>query len=161
MQMNARTMGRILGIAVCILIVLRLLSFVLEGEEGRLKRTIYKAKRAIEREDIVRLPAYISIQYNDDYGNDRRSLLAVAKSFFDEFKDIIILIDSLDITINGEDAKVRIKATVYWKENSSEQVVYETTDVRAHFRKKERQWKLIKLEFLEPEQRRHFNPLIG
>ena len=161
MRINGKRMGVALGIAICFFIVFHLLSFVFESEEGRLKRTIYRAKRVVERKNLVRLTSYISIKYDDDYGNDRRSLLLIAKSFFDDYRDILILINSLDMTIGDEDATVSIKATVYWKENNSEQLVYDTTDVTAHFKKKDKQWKLIKLEFLDSEQKRLFNPMIG
>ena len=51
------------------------------GEEARLKRIIYSAKRATEKEDFLRCISYVSFDYRDSYGNDRHSLLYILKHF--------------------------------------------------------------------------------
>ncbi len=161
MKHNIKTIAILLIIVVFALFAIRIVKIALEGEEGRLKRTIYKAKRLTEREHIVALTNYISSDYSDELGNDRRSLLFIAKSFFDEYRNILIPIKELDIEIEGENASVHIEATVYWQENDSTNIIYDTAEVKAKFKKDKSGWKLIELEFLEQKNKQLFNPLIG
>ncbi len=150
-----------LAIVIGALSITRVVTILLEGENGRLKRAIYKAKRFAERENIIGLTNHISLNYYDEFGNDRRSLLFITKSFFDEYKNILILIDTLEIKIEGEDAIVHIEAIVYWQENVSSDIIYDTVEVKAGFKKEQKRWKIIELEFFEPEKKRLFNPMIG
>ena len=161
MKLNIKTVCITVAIVICALLTIRVVTMLFEGEEDRLKRTIYKAKRHAERENIVALTNYISLDYYDELGNDRRSLLLIAKSFFDEYRNILILIDELEIEVEGENADAHIKATVYWQENVSSEIIYDTAEVKARFKKEQNHWKLIKLEFFEPEKKRLFSPMIG
>jgi hypothetical protein len=160
MKLDAKKILLTVAAIICVLFIFRTVTMILEGEEGRLKRTIYKAKRFAERENIISLTNYISRDYYDELGNDRRSLLLIAKSFFDEYKNILIHIDTLEMTIE-EKAAVQIEATVYWQEPSSENIFYDTAKVKAIFKKEQKDWKLIELKFFEPEKRKLFHPMVG
>jgi hypothetical protein len=154
----------ILILAICfilITIVVRLTAFILEGEEGRLKRTIYKVKRLAEREDILRLTDYISSDYEDELGNDRRTLLFIAKGLFDECKNILILINSLEIEMVGDNAETLVEAAVYWQENNAGNFSCDHVRCKAIFIKDDNGWELIELQFFDPEEKRTFNPNIG
>lgn len=161
MKLNIKTIFLTLAIAICALFIIRGIAILTEGENGRLKRTIYKAKRLTERENILALVDHISPDYSDELGNDRRSLLLIAKSFFDDYRNILILIDVLEIEIEEKNAIAHIEATVYWQGNISSDITYDTVKVKASFRKKRNRWKLTELQFLEPEKKRLFNPMIG
>lgn len=160
-KINLKRTSRLLLAVVCMLAAIHITSVIFETEETRLKRTIYKAKRLTERENIVGLTNYISIDYSDELGNDRRSLLLIAKNFFDEYKNILILIDALDITVKEEKAFAHIKAMVYWQEKSSEDIISDAAEVEANFKKEGNNWRLIELKFFEPEKKNLFHPMIG
>ena len=161
MKLNIKRIWITLAAIICILFIFRVVTIILEGEKGRLKRTIYKAKRVAERENIVGLTKYISADYYDELGNDRRSLLLITKSFFDEYRNILIVINTLEIIIEEEKAAARIEATVYWQESSSHNIIYDTAEVEAIFKKEQSDWKLIELKFFEPEKKRLFHPMLG
>lgn len=161
MTLNLKRVSTTIAVIICVILISRAVIIMIEGEEGRLKRTIYKAKRLTERENILRLTNYISSDYYDELGNDRRSLLFIAKIFFDNYKNILILINSLEISIEDENATADIEATIYWQENESKNIVYDTTKVKAIFKKEEAHWKLIELKFFEEQKKRLFHPMIG
>jgi len=149
------------SIIIGIFLAVRIIVVLTEGESGRLKRTIYKAKSAAERENLVGFTKYISPRYSDELGNDRRMLLLTAKSLFDDYRNIIILIDTMEIEVNGIEGTASIDATVYWRENDSSVIIHDTAKVEAKFLKERKQWKLIELKFLEAQKRRFFNPMIS
>ena len=161
MRFNAKTIFLSLVIALSAVLIIRGLVILSEGEEGRLKRTVYKAKRLAEREDILALTNHISLDYHDELGNDRRSILLIAKSFFDEYRNILILINSLGIEIEENTALASIEATIYWQGNVSSEITYDTAEVKAIFKKEQNRWRLTELRFLEPEKKRLFNPMTG
>lgn len=161
MKLNLKTVCVALAVIICVFSIARVTIIIIEGEKGRLKRTIYKAKRHTERENILGLTGYISREYSDELGNDKQTLLLIAKTFFKEYRNILILIDALEIAIDENDATTNIEATVYWQEKSSENIIYDTLKVKARFKKEERHWRLIELEFFEPEKKRLFSPMMG
>ncbi len=161
MRISAKGTAIALLVAACLIVAGRGILLFLEGEEGRLKRAVYRAKRYAERENIVGLTSCISIDYHDELGNDRRTLLFIAKHFFEEYRNILILINELDTEIEDTSAKVRVEATVYWQENDSPQITYDTAEVEAYYTKERKEWKLIRLKFFESDKKRLFNPMIG
>jgi len=161
MKLNIKTACTTFVVALGIFIIIRVMATALGGEEGRLTKTIHKAKRLAERENIVGLRDFISADYSDELGNDRRSLLFIAKNFFDEYRNILILIDALKIAIDEKKAVADIEATVYWQEKTSQNINYDTAKVKASFKKEENRWKLIELRFFEEEKKNLFHPMIG
>ena len=161
MKFNIKTTCIMFVAILSMLFISHIIIIMLEGEKGHLKRTVYKAKRLAERENIVGLTNYISIDYSDELGNDRHTFLLIAKNFFDEYKNILILIDALDIKIQEEKASCHIKATVYWQENSSKDIMSDIAEVEANFKKEGNNWRLIGLEFFQPEKKNLFHPMIG
>ena len=161
MKLDPKRVAITAAAIICVLLISRAVTIMLEGEEGRLKRTIYKAKRLTERENILMLTNYISADYFDELGNDRRSILFIAKTFFDNYKNIVIHINSLEISIEDENASADIETTVYWQENESKNIVYDMAKVKAIFKKEQNHWKLIELKFYEKEKKRLFHPMIG
>ncbi len=161
MKLNVKTTCITLAILICALFAVRAVTISLEGEKGYLKRTIHKIKRLAERESMLALTNYISPNYYDELGNDRRSLLLIAKGFFGEYKNILIAIDTLEIEIEDGSASAHIEATVYWQEDVSSDIIYDTVEVEAKFKKERNSWKLIELRFFEPEKKLLFSPMIG
>lgn len=161
MKKDVKTLWITLAAVLSILFLSRALILMAEGEEGRLKRTVYRIKRLAEKENLAGLADYISAEYADELENDRRSLLFIAKTFFDNYKNIVILINTLDLTVEGEDASLGIEATVYWQEAPSKEVLYDTAKVKAAFKNEAGRWKLKELKFFENEKKRLFHPMIG
>ena len=161
MGRNIKIVFMAFAVAISVLLIIRGITILSEGESGRLKRTIYKTKRLAERENILALTSHISRNYYDELGNDRRSLLLIAKSFFDEYRNILILINALEIEIDGENASAHIEASVYWQEDTAPEIIYDTVEVKAMFKKELNHWRLIELRFLEPEKKRLFSPMVG
>ena len=122
------------------------------GEEGRIKRVIYAAKKATEREDIFKCISFVSRDYADKYGNDRRSLFVAAQNFFDAYDNIIIGIRQLEISLDTDSAEAAIEATVIARNAQREETnIFETETAKflVFFRKGESGWKVTSLEFLD------------
>lgn len=150
-----------IAIAVTVLSGMHIFSLITEGEEGRLKRAIYKAKRAAEKEKLLSLPDHISADYHDELGNDRRTLLAIARIFFQDCDKIVILIDSMEVTVEGQEGRAMIGATVYWQDPSTDKIHYESFEFESVFSKDEGRWRLVTLKFFDERQKRLFDPMLG
>lgn len=134
------------------LIVFSTVKTLIEGDKGRIKRIIYAAKRATERENIFKCISFVSMDYADKYGNNRRSLLLIAQNIFDVYDNIIIGIRGLDISLDTDTARAQVEATGVARNVEKEETNIfetETTKFLIFFQKEEGNWKVIKLEFLE------------
>ncbi|MFC1658708.1 hypothetical protein ACFL1D_04895 [Candidatus Omnitrophota bacterium] len=128
---------------------------LIEGDKGRIKRIIYAAKRATEREDIFKCISFVSMDYADKYGNDRRSLFAIGQNFFDAYDNIVIGIRQLEISLDTDSAEVNIEATIVARNAQKRETnIFETETAKflASFQKEEGGWKVIRLEFLDSER---------
>ncbi|MDP3790154.1 MAG: hypothetical protein Q8R48_07125 [Candidatus Omnitrophota bacterium] len=137
------------------------LKYLLEGDEGKIKRVVYAGKALMEKKKALGLTGLISIDYYDDFSNDRRMLLLIARDFFDSCENILIKIDKMSIKAEDKNAVADIDATAYWKENGSKDILYDVYKVKASFRKEDGGWKLIKLEFLKPENINILSPRVS
>ena len=127
---------------------------ILEGEEGRLRRLIYSAKRAIEKENSLKCISYVSFDYNDKYGNDKRTFFLIAKRVFAEYEGIFIKITELEIKVNAQNALAEIEATAYGRRHDAGDqgvIEYDRARAKIKFKKEQEDWKVIELEILEPE----------
>jgi len=143
----------------CILLVIfvALITFLkvktlIEGDEGRIRRIIYAAKAATEKEDIFKCISFISMDYNDKHGNDRRSLTAIAQNVFQTYDNIIIGIRQLNISLDTDTARAEVEATGLARNVEREETnIFETETVKflIFFQKEVDNWKVIRLELLE------------
>jgi len=136
------------------LIAIPRLKILFEGDKGRIERIIYSAKNATQREDLLTCISFISYDYSDKYGNTRRSLLLAAKQAFQDYEDIIIGIRQLKIDVDKDTAKAEVQATgIARKVNRKETNIFEKDTVKflIFFKKEEGDWKVVELEFLEPQ----------
>ena len=127
---------------------------IFEGEEGRLKRLIYSAKRAVERENFIKCASYVSFDYEDKHGNDRNGLFLIVRWFFGEYDNIFIKITELEIEVTDQNALAEIEAVIYGRrDDSSKKVIfeYDKSRFKVEFKKEQGNWKVIGLEFFEPE----------
>ena len=137
------------------LFILYKVKILFEGEKGKILRIIYKAKTATEKEDLFKCISFISRNYNDKYGNDRRSLFLIAQTIFDVYDNIVIGIRRLDISLDTDIARAQLEASgVARNIERKESNIFETETIKfiIFFQKEEEGWKVIKLEFLEPQE---------
>ncbi|GAG10832.1 unnamed protein product, partial [marine sediment metagenome] len=123
------------------------------SEEGKIKRIISRGEKAIERRDLATCISFISAQYLDSFGNDRRSLIFLGEKIFKQYQDIFIHIESLSVELKGGLAEVKFIARVMVSrpgetgkclsvEKGSERFM-------VTFRKEEGKWKVYRAEIPE------------
>jgi hypothetical protein len=134
------------------LIIFSKIKTLIEGEKGKIKRIIYAAKGATEREDLFKCISFISMEYNDEHGNNRRSLMVIAQNIFQTYDNIIIGIRELNISLDADSAKAEVEATGVARNVEREEInIFETETIKfmIFFQKEEGNWKVVELEFLE------------
>ena len=161
MKLNSKSLIAVIILTSVIFIGSRLVSIIFESEEDRIIKTINKAKKLTERENIIGLSNYISVNYSDESGNDKTTLLFIARTFFSKYKNVLIVVHKTSVDLDGDKAAAAIESTVYWQENNSPDITFEELDCAVGFIKIDKAWKLINLEFRDPAQKRLFNPNIG
>lgn len=138
------------------LILYSLITTIIEDEKGKIKRVIFSAKRAFEKEDLIRLSGYASFDYSDKYGNDRHSLILIGRSFFSEYEDIAVHIQGLEIELDKTAAFAQMEILLLARRPTQTQepnpLEYDAIDLKVKFKREEGGWKVIELEFLEQEQ---------
>ncbi len=72
-------------------------------EEERIRRTLMDGKRAIEREDLKGVMKHISMFYRDDYGFTYLRVRALFQRLFEEFDDIQIFVDRMEVELKNDD----------------------------------------------------------
>ena len=162
MKLSLKKIFTMLAVIFCLFVLTNFIMKFFEGEEARVKKVIYKAKSVTEKESVIGLANCISADYSDEFGNDRRSLVLLAKTLFDEYRNISITIDELNIEeIDEEKATALINATIYWQEDSPDKIIYDNIKLRAFFKKIDGHWKFTEMKFFKPDRKRFFSPLIG
>ena len=115
-----------------------------------------RAKRAIEKEDVLRLSSYLSFDYHDQYGYDRRQLLFLGNQVFKEYQDIALQVKDLKIEVNETDGQAQMQvlglARKSGETQDENQLEYDTIKFKINFKKEKGNWKIIELEFLESEK---------
>ena len=146
----------IFAIFICLIIFSRV-KILFEGERGRIRRIIYAVKTATEKEDLFKCISVISRNYSDKYGNNYRSLMLIVRKIFDTYDNIVIGIRQLSISLDSDTATTEVESTAVAKNVESKEInIFKTETIKflIYFKKEEKGWKVIELEFLEPR-----NPL--
>ncbi len=130
------------------------LKFFFSSEEGKVRRFILEGKRAAESRNILACANLISKDYFDKYGNDRQTLVYIAKEVFAYYKTIIIGIDSMEIKFDDKRmiAEVEIVALVLCqsKDNKTEKIFEgEKGRFKVKLVKEKGKWQLLEIELLE------------
>lgn len=131
------------------------LSGIFFGEQRQVRRFILKGKKAVEAKNILTCAKMISTRYQDKYGNDRSSLIYIARNIFSHYGTISVNIKN--IKINLDDVKVEacleITAQVigHTQENNRENILEgQEGGIMAKLAKENKKWLLLELEFFEP-----------
>lgn len=127
---------------------------IIEGEQGKIKRLVYAAERAVEQEDLIRLSGYLSFDYYDTYGNDKHGIIFIAQRGFKEYQDISIAIKDLEIEVENLRATCEMEVVGLARREGqvkTEPLEYDIAKMKIYFKKENGNWKILKLQFLEPE----------
>ena len=139
--------------------------FYLKGaflsEQGKIKRIVSKGERAIEKKDIIGAIRFVSPEYSDSFGNDRRSLMFLAERAFNEYQNIFLHIQSLTVELcrqkeiekenNLAEVKFIAKIMVSKTEGEKKELFIEKGSERflVIFRKEDGKWKVFQAEIPE------------
>jgi len=151
---NLKSYIRIGLVALLAFFLFRGLQSLFQGEEGRVRKFIFEGKRAIQAKNILSCASMVAEAYEDKYGNDRRSLIFAAKNFFSYYQGIFIKIEKMEIKLNESRDKARVDMVALvlcrLQDNTAEHI-FEKEKGRFMVKlvKKDRDWKLQEIEFLE------------
>lgn len=70
--------------------------------EEQIRSTLLKAAKAFQNESIRQCESFISFNYEDEYGQDKRLLLANAATFFEQVENLQVRIAHAEITVDAE-----------------------------------------------------------
>jgi len=129
---------------------------LLNSNEEKIKNIILSAKAATEKEDLLKCISYVSMDYEDKHGNNRGSLFLIAKNVFGAYSDIFITIEELEIDIESDlKAKAQVTASGQGRRTEEQKLNFildtERVKFEIFFKKEGSAWKVIKLNFLEPD----------
>ncbi|MFC1709234.1 hypothetical protein ACFL2J_04165 [Candidatus Omnitrophota bacterium] len=134
---------------------------MLGSEEEKIKKIIYAAKTATEEEKLLKCMSYISMDYDDKHGNRRGNLFIIGQNVFKTYDDILILIEDLGINVeDSTSAKAHIVVSGQGRRSGEEKLRYlwdtEKVELNVDFKKEGNDWKVAKLDFIEPEDFMNF-----
>jgi len=134
-----------------------LLKHILVTDEARIKRVIYDGKAAIEKKDIEGVMEQVSRSYQDDYGLNKVAIFALFKRVFNEFDDINIRIEEIEITIM-ENKQGRATILTWATARAGDKTGYiagsseKPWHVTFTLAKEGGKWRVIKTEGIAPEE---------
>ena len=137
----------ILAIIFCAVALYLTIRISTEGDEARIRRTIYAGVLAAEKGDALRCISFVSNSYADSYGNDKASLLKVIMRVFRDFKNFKIDIKKIKIEIKEAGAKAEISFKCYFKKPGQDQIYYDTGRLKVSFQKEEGRWRVSSTEY--------------
>lgn len=123
-------------------------------EKARVSRFILQGKKAVESKNILTCANMISKDYYDKYGNDKQSLIYIAKEVFGYYKSIFVHIGEMEIEIDDSKkmANVEIIALVVGQtqQDNAERILEgEKGRFRVRLIKEDRRWQVLELEFFQ------------
>lgn len=140
---------RILLVAVAAGLVWWLWQRVFVSDETRIQRLIAGMESAVEQGNLLRLEGAIAGDYSDDFGLDKSSLLAVVRSFRQQYDALFIHVADLSVTVepDGQRAQAVFIAKVLAKaRGATTETEVRAERLRLFFRKTDDGWKLTRIE---------------
>lgn len=145
----------IIIIALVLFLVTSMVKTFFQSEEDRIRNVLFQAKRAAEKEKLLKCISYVSLEYQDSYGNDRRNLMLIAKELFDTYDKLIIDLREVNIHVENDIAKTEISVVIFGIRRGTErkEKIFEQDSgkFRVFFKKEEKDWKVLRIELLEKE----------
>lgn len=153
MKKNCKIYAWIILTVVCF-IIYALSTQLFSSEEAKIKKFIQKGERAVESKALFTCSGMISEAYKDKYGNNRQSLIYIAKKVFDYYKDISVDIKDIHIELDDthKNAAVKIIAAVSGQgpRNRDEKILEGREGVTIKIAKENNKWRLLEIEIFEP-----------
>jgi len=138
----------IFGVALLAVIGYALVSFLQENDEARVRRAVYAAVLGVERNDPARYGRVLSASYEDEYGNDKASVLKIAADAFRDYRPFKVEIKALKIEIESGEATTQVAyRCLFKKSDGGDQIYYDAGKVIASWRKEASGWKIVKIEY--------------
>ena len=140
---------RVLVVGVVAIVAWQIWQRVFVTDEKRIKKQIAVMESAVEKGSLLRLSDAIAIDYNDDWGMDRSTLLAAVHSFRAQHDALFIHISDLTVTVDPDHQKAQAVfiAKILAKEKGSvTQSEIRADRFRLYFRKTDQGWKLVRTE---------------
>ena len=117
-------------------------------DETRIRRLITTMKDAVIQHNLLRLSDAVAQDYSDDFGLDKSALLGVARSFREQYDELIIEIPELAVAVEADHrtahAAMRVHAYGHRKNGGESEPVDD--QLRLFFRKTDDGWKLTRIE---------------
>ena len=82
------------------------------SEEARIEKQIQRGRKAIEDESILTIALMVAEDYRDESGNDRSTLLAQVRHFFQVADNLKLGIRSVNVTVADSEAEALIRFTI-------------------------------------------------
>ncbi|MFC1646562.1 hypothetical protein ACFL2Y_05250 [Candidatus Omnitrophota bacterium] len=145
----------IVAIIAAIFLIVKIIP-LLSSDTERIRKIIHDAKSATEKQRLLKCISFVSMDYNDKHGNDRSTLLFIAKNAFREYDDLLIIIEDLKIDILSDSKAVaHLRACGQGKRQPQEKFKYildtDRVEFDVVFKKEDNDWKVVELDFIEPE----------
>lgn len=114
-----------------------------------------QARKAVETKNILSCAEMISSDYHDKYGNDRQTLLYIFREAFGYYKQILVHIQSVDITLDESKVNASVEIAVLvvgrTKANGTEKILEgEKGKLKIGLVKEDKEWRLVGIESFEP-----------
>lgn len=129
---------------------------MLGSDTEKIRKVIIEAKQATEKKDLMKCISFVSKDYLDKHGYGKSELLFIVKHAFAEYDDILIIIENMKIDVEGSSkAKAHILASGQSRRKTGTKFIYDLDSDRVEFniifKKEGNNWKVIELDFLQPE----------
>lgn len=150
---RAKEILTVIAAILCFLIIRELMV----TDEQRIKRVIYDGKAAIEQEDLEGVMEQVSRSYKDDYGLTKVSIIPLFQRLFQQFDDIQIRIEEIQITVEeGSTGRVSLQAWGTVSLGDERGYLIGTPEAPCYvvftLAKEGRKWRVIKTEGIIPEE---------
>lgn len=128
---------------------------IIAGEKGKVRKFVTHIERAVENEDMFACIGAISDDYRDKFGNDKQTLIYLARETFRYYKNIFVQIDKMDIILSEDkkEAGVRVSGLILGLNNSGNKEIIlekEQGELKIKLIKKENRWQLLEVESFQP-----------
>lgn len=150
-QKNNKKIFFTIAIIAVIFISVKIIPLI-DTDTDKIRRIIYAAKQAIEKEELIKCMSFISYSYNDKDANNRATLFRIAKKVFDTYDNLLIEIVDLDISIVDKlNAFAHIICAGEGRRANSLILDTQKVEFEVIFQKETRGWKVVELKFIEPK----------
>ncbi len=134
-----------------IFILISIISNVLPGEKGRVRKFILKGKRAVESQSLLTCVEMISDDYKDKYSNDKQTLIYLTREIFRYYKELFIQIDKMDVKLDEDKlhASVELEGMIIGlnKKGEKENILEkEHGKLKLKLIKQDKRWQLLEVE---------------